>query len=130
MAADIFIHRPAGLEPVSRTAPVADRHNPAHRTARDEALHNENPPTLFPESQLPATSAQVTASVEALNRYLESTSRELRFSIDQASGHAIISVYNAVTHELIRQIPPQEVVALAQWLTGTEFTTIGIDALA
>jgi flagellar protein FlaG len=52
--------------------------------------------------------------VKQLNNFAAHLRRELRFDIDEASGRTIINVFDADTDELIRQIPPEEIVNLAE----------------
>jgi len=64
--------------------------------------------------------AQVTAAVTRLNDYVQNVQRSLEFSVDQQTGRTVIKVLDAETHQVIRQIPPQEVLALAQELSTRE----------
>lgn len=57
---------------------------------------------------------ELVATVQRLNDLAANFRRELRFAIDEASGRTIINVFNAETDELIRQIPPEELIALAE----------------
>jgi len=41
---------------------------------------------------------------------------ELEFKVDEQSGRTVITVYNPETEEVIRQIPPEEAIRLAQLL--------------
>ncbi len=52
--------------------------------------------------------------VENLNRFLESSQRNLNFRFDEASGRTIITVVNPETNEIVRQIPPEELLSLAR----------------
>jgi len=54
---------------------------------------------------------QARASIE---RFVQSMKRELEFAVDDASGRTIITVRNKETGEIIRQIPSEEVIALAR----------------
>lgn len=54
--------------------------------------------------------------VERLNEFLEVEQRALRFSMDENSGRTIITVVERGTDEVIRQIPPEAVVALGEYL--------------
>lgn len=77
------------------------------------------------------TAGEIEQAVKALNDYLERTDRELRFSVHEATGRIIIKVYNAVTNELVRQIPPDEVLALVDVLKQEEqLRSTGLDARA
>lgn len=58
----------------------------------------------------------VSEAVRNLNDYVQQLNRTLQFSVDEASGRTIIRVMDAETREVIRQIPPEEVVALARQL--------------
>lgn len=53
-------------------------------------------------------------AVSELNDYVQNIQRDLQFSIDEASGQTIIKVIDSQSKELIRQIPPEEVLALAR----------------
>lgn len=52
--------------------------------------------------------------VETLNRFMESSQRNLNFRFDEASGRTIITVVNPQTNEIVRQIPPEELLSLAR----------------
>lgn len=59
-------------------------------------------------------SAQLKEAVSKLNDYTQSISRKLSFSIEESTGRTVIKVYDAETDELIRQIPPEETLRLAE----------------
>jgi flagellar protein FlaG len=58
----------------------------------------------------------VAKAIERLNDIMSSKQRSLRFRVDEGSGRTIITVINEETGELIRQIPPEELLAVAQQL--------------
>ena len=49
-----------------------------------------------------------------LESYLRSVGRSLQFSIDSESGRTVVSVRDSSTGDLIRQIPNDEAMRLAQ----------------
>lgn len=55
-------------------------------------------------------------TVERLNQLIQSVRRELHFSVDDTSGDTIIQVIDAETREVLRQIPGDEVLNLAERL--------------
>ena len=57
---------------------------------------------------------RLAAAVEHLNNQVQNLNRNLEFSIDQDSGELVVKVVDAQTHEVIRQIPSQEALALAK----------------
>jgi flagellar protein FlaG len=73
-----------------------------------------------PAVQQPAKPKQAPppVEIEAVARQLESfmkrVSRELEFHVDDASGRLVCSVRDAQTGDLIRQIPNEEVLRLAE----------------
>lgn len=64
----------------------------------------------------PAVEQDLNGVVESLNDYLQSVERDLMFSVDENSGRTIITVMDRQSQEVIRQIPPEAVVALAEYL--------------
>lgn len=71
---------------------------------------------LPPSSPKVVETEAMSATVSRLNDHVESLSRDLHFSIDEGSGRTVITVMDTETKEVIRQIPPEEVIALAQRL--------------
>lgn len=53
-------------------------------------------------------------SVSQLKDLVQSVQRDLQFSIDDFSGRTVITVLDSKTEEIIRQIPSDEVLALAK----------------
>ena len=63
---------------------------------------------------------QVKDAVSKLNEYVQSTERTLDFQVDEDSGKTIIKVFDKVSSELIRQIPNELALELAQNLNEEE----------
>ena len=63
---------------------------------------------------------QVNQAVSDLNDYVQTVGRELQFSVDADSGRTIIKVLDSQTQDLIRQIPADEAIALAEHLKQAE----------
>jgi len=81
------------------------------------------PDTGNPESSNPqdvaggnpaADMANVKAAVSKLNVHAQNLQRTLAFSIDDATGRTVIRVYDTETQELIREIPPDETIRMAE----------------
>ncbi|MBL4942752.1 MAG: flagellar protein FlaG [Colwellia sp.] len=58
------------------------------------------------------TSEEIVQVVDKLNAFVQLTQRDISFGIDEQSGRDVISVFEAETQELIRQIPSEEALAL------------------
>ncbi|MCP3689259.1 MAG: flagellar protein FlaG [Gammaproteobacteria bacterium] len=57
---------------------------------------------------------QLESSVSQLNELVQSVQRDLHFSIDEFSGDTVVQVLDSKTEEVIRQIPSDEVLAMAK----------------
>ena len=61
-----------------------------------------------------AVKERLESSVSQLKDLVQSVQRDLQFSIDDSSGKTVITVLDSTTEEIIRQIPSDEVLALAK----------------
>ncbi len=61
-----------------------------------------------------AVKERLEDSVSQLKNLVQSVQRDLQFSIDDFSGRTVITVLDSKTEEIIRQIPSEEVLALAK----------------
>ncbi|WP_347330269.1 flagellar protein FlaG [Marinimicrobium locisalis] len=59
---------------------------------------------------------EVEEAVTQMNEYIQSTQRDLRFSIDEELGETIVKVVDRQTDEVIRQIPDEVFLELARRL--------------
>lgn len=63
---------------------------------------------------------QVKEAVTRLNDYVQSVQRDLQFQLDDDSGKTIVTVIDRQTSEVVRQIPDEVAVRLAQDLQQDE----------
>lgn len=59
---------------------------------------------------------QIDQAVQQMQQSLPSMARNLQFSLDEETGRTVVKVVDADTNEVIRQIPSEEVLAIAQTL--------------
>ena len=64
--------------------------------------------------------AEVESAVTKLNDFVQSVQRNLQFNLDDASGKTIITVVDKQTSEVVRPIPDDVAVKLAQDLQQSE----------
>ena len=57
---------------------------------------------------------EVLGAVRNLNDFAQNTQRELNFSIDEQTGRTVVKVIDHETKDVIRQIPAEEILALAR----------------
>lgn len=88
---------------------------------------NELPPAAEAARSLPqdpvnsqAVQERVQAAVAQMNEYIQSTQRDLNFSYDPDSGETVVKVLDRTTQEVIRQIPDEIFLRLAQTHTPDE----------
>ena len=72
----------------------------------------------------PLTQDEVKAAVSRINEYVQQTKRTLDFQLDEDSGKTVIRVYDKSSSELIRQIPSELALELAQKLNDEEPTLL------
>jgi len=110
---------------IAKSAAPAHNKSHAQATALGEVAVGGNlrplPGTVMPadklEKEIIETIAKdIGAAVEQINRLAEQNERNLHFRVDRASGRTIITVFNPSTGEIVRQIPPQELLLVAKSL--------------
>ena len=57
---------------------------------------------------------EIDSTVSSLNEAVQQVSRELQFRVDKDSGRTVVTVLDGDTEEVIRQIPSEQVLALAK----------------
>lgn len=63
-----------------------------------------------------AITVEVRQAVSKINEIVQSVQRDLSFNMDEDSGKTVIRVVDTESGELIRQIPSEEVLAIASHL--------------
>ena len=87
--------------------------------SRQQLPHKEAdlPPGSTGQDDSPAAKGvELGKAVSRLNDYVQNLSRDLQFSIDEETGVTVITVTDSATHEVIRQIPSEEALAIAHSL--------------
>ncbi len=60
------------------------------------------------------TREQIEQAVQVVQKAVEPVAQNLQFQVDKETGKTIISVVDSVTQEVIRQIPGEEILAIAK----------------
>jgi flagellar protein FlaG len=80
------------------------------------------PPAEAPEARAPVAAPETVEpidlkmTVDNLNRYLKSIDQSVQFEIDDQTGTTVVRVVDRVTAEVIRQMPSNEMLAVARAL--------------
>ena len=115
------------LPPVSSTLPAPPVTPPlpdALRKAPSGPARSDLPrPTLPATEPRPADPAQdapkreaVESAVKAVQEFVQPMSGNLEFTLDEESGRTVVKITDSSTKELIRQIPSEEMLAIAKAL--------------
>ena len=100
---------PSKVRPLRGVAETA----PARRASVDQTKAEERVDAVRSSG---AEELDMAETVNRLNDLIQAVRRELRFSVDDASGDTIITVIDSETQEVVRQIPPEEVLTLVTHL--------------
>ena len=77
---------------------------------------NTAPQLVASATPIAASKADISAAVEDVSLRFDLASTSLSISIDETLGSTIIQVTDRDTEEVIRQIPPEQIVNLARFL--------------
>ena len=135
-------------EPLPRVSEVKSASRPMRppagvgaAQATDAATASDAPSNADPVAQAPQTAAQQRAQDEAnnksleqavsqMNTYAQNLQRSLQFRVDKDSGETVVRVVDPKTDEVIRQIPNEEVLLIANRMraaaTAREASTPGM----
>lgn len=84
----------------------------------------------LPDESRPPEAARldIERAIERIEELARSSRRGLRFAVDEGSGRTVITVINAATNEIVRQIPADEVLAIARALRAQGGTLVAEQA--
>jgi len=98
--------KPAASQPAPIVEAVKSVEDAADQTA--QAADTQKPQLSLVKQQ------ELQASVSRINEFVQSVQRDLEFSVDDATGRQVISVIDRSSEEVIRQIPSEAVLAIAE----------------
>jgi flagellar protein FlaG len=96
--------------------PTADKSSEANQSSEMSRMAA----ALATELSSPGNIERTEQAVAKLNEILKDRERDLEFSIDEDTGRTILKVIHAESGEVIRQIPPEELLNIARvFIEGT-----------
>ena len=104
---------------VVQPAPVKDveKNTDASRLLPEEELQQKDKPAEQQKVQQDQPERQkVDQAVNEVNSFFQDEQRKLLFTVNEKTGNVVIEVKDAQTDEVIKQIPPEFVVKLAEHL--------------
>ncbi|RDE22399.1 flagellar biosynthesis protein FlaG [Motiliproteus coralliicola] len=115
MSSEISISS-TSLSPSSRSTSVSSPEAQAQTAAVDKATNVEAQQRRVEQAQesQKARTENMERLVEEINAFASQISRNLNFSVDDPTGHTVITVTEKESGELVRKIPSEEFLALSQ----------------
>ena len=98
-------------QPSVAVQPVATVDGQVSVNAGDTGASQAN---MTKDENVVASDQALADAVDRLNTKIQNLNRNLEFSINHDSGEVLVKVVDNKTHEVIRQIPSAEVLALAR----------------
>lgn len=108
----------AAKDAASAAAPAAPQ---LIAEAEAEAAEDSKPEGLTIEPEA------LQSAVQDIRKQASNLQRSLEFSVDEASGRTVITVIDKATDEIIRQIPPEEALTLAERIQGASGALMRIE---
>lgn len=84
--------------------------------------------TTAPEAAASPERERVAEAARQVEQFFQSVRRNLHFREDEASGRVVVSVVDSETGEVIRQIPPEQVMRMAERLPYLNGVLVGSSA--
>lgn len=88
-----------------------------------KVLSTEIKPSNVSQASQP-TQEVIAKTAKQMESFVQSMGRELSFSIDEKTGYSIIRVVNPQTGEVIRQLPSEELLKIAEMFEQTHSALI------
>lgn len=86
------------------------------KSEKSQGVEGERPsgPT---QAAAPASREEVEAAVATIQDFVQSVRRDLNFSLEEGSGRVVVKVMDSGSGDVIRQIPSEEALQLAENLS-------------
>lgn len=108
------------VEAIAASSSSASKPVKAEQAAKIHAQSGKELPVTSEAPEIKLSAEQMQDAVSRINEYVQQSERKLDFRLDEDSGQTIIRVYDKNSDELIRQIPGELALRLAQQLNDEE----------
>jgi len=100
------------------TNTAAQRSQPGISARAVQAAVESQPAATASQQQLPAEDKQppIAEAVSSIQQFVQTIQRNLNFSLDDSTGRVVVKVTDGSSGEVIRQIPSEEALRLAESL--------------
>ena len=97
---------------------VAQAQVPSDAQVVSKVASTEIKPSSVSETALP-TKEVIAKTAQQLESFVQSMGRDLSFSVDSTTGYHVVRVTNPETGEVVRQLPSEELLKIAQTMEQT-----------
>ena len=124
---------PPGASQTPSSATVPQRSTPAPAPVPPSKGTGEAGPVRAGSEEDPKPTAErVKQAAQKVAAFVNATPSDVKFMVDDSTGQYYFKIVDAVTHKVIRQVPSEEVLAMAQRLQqisdGKSVTGLLVDA--
>jgi flagellar protein FlaG len=84
-------------------------------------------PAARQEPQDAASVRELAQATRDISEYIQTVSRNLDIAVDDELGRTVITVLDAKTDEVVRQIPSEEIMAIARFLRAQQAESAASD---
>lgn len=102
------------------TREIAGKDAGNQRTESMTQAGNINPVSATNESTASQQAIDVNKAIGKLQDYVQNLDRELQFAVDDDTGRTVVTIRDAETQKVLRQIPSEELLALTKSLEHTQ----------
>lgn len=100
--------------PVQTPVALQDTHAQAKSVRQGEGVGGIKDQAATSTAKIAATPQELQEAVDSMNDFVSSLSNTLNFSIDKETGRTVVKVIDRATDEVIKQIPSEEMLAIAK----------------
>lgn len=100
--------------PVQTPVALQDTHPQAKSVRQGEGVGGIKDQAATSTAKIAATPQELQEAVDSMNDFVSSLSNTLNFSIDKETGRTVVKVIDRATDEVIKQIPSEEMLAIAK----------------
>lgn len=118
------------------TTPVARQDAPANAGAEQRqafaargAQSGSSAPAQPVQEPVKQSAQELSEATRDISEYIQSVSRSLNISVDGDLGTTVIQVLDAETDEIVRQIPAEEILQIARFLSDQQSSSDQADSL-
>ena len=114
----LHVFEAARLHGAYQTSRVVEAQKSATSERNESAASGQDVPPV--NSQAADEAETVESAVSQISDFVQNFQRDLQFSVDKDSGRIVVKVLDSETKEVIRMIPPEETLRMAEQLDSPE----------